>query len=608
MCGIIGIIGRQNIVPDLIESLKRLEYRGYDSAGVAIISEGAIQRRRAQGKIKNLETLLQDNPIDGKIGIAHTRWATHGKPTVNNAHPHATDKVAVVHNGIIENYLDLKKSLEQKGHVFESETDTEVVAHLLSALLKEEKTLEAAVRRCLYQLEGAFALAVLFHDHPDTIFCARRGSPLAIAQKDGEFFVGSDALSLAPFTNQICYLEDGDYAFVTSSGYQLYDENHQQVDRSVKQSRATGVQIGKGNFRHFMLKEIYEQPTVVGDILTAYADHENHAVHLPLDNIDLAAVRRVMIVACGTSYYAGLVGKNWLEKNVGIAAEVDVASEFRYRAPPLGDVDLCIFISQSGETADTLSAMQYAKSQGKKCLALVNVPESTLAHECDATIELHAGPEIGVASTKAFTAQITVLGCLTIALAQAHKGRVDAHVPWQMLDDLMTLPQLLQDELTHDEHIQSLARFFVNKDHAIYIGRGSGFPMAAEGALKLKELSYIHAEAYGAGELKHGPIALIDENMPVVALVSSKLLMDKMHSNIQEILSREGKVILIADEPSHQEMIDQDIQRIKTPVVSEFLSPFMFTIPLQLLAYHVALQKGTDVDQPRNLAKSVTVE
>ena len=608
MCGIIGIIGRQNIVPDLTESLKRLEYRGYDSAGIAILADGQIQRRRAQGKIKNLEALLGQEPLEGNIGIAHTRWATHGKPSVNNAHPHATNKVAVVHNGIIENYLDLKKGLEAKGHVFESETDTEVVAHLLTALLTETGSLEETVRKCLDQLEGAFALAVLFKDNPETIFCARRGSPLAIAQKAGEFFVGSDALSLAPFTNEICYLEDGDYAFVSSNGYQIFDENHQAVQRAVKQSKASGAAIGKGNFRHFMLKEIYDQPTVVGDILTAYVDHANHDVNLPLEAIDLAKVKRALIVACGTSYYAGMVGKNWLEKNVGIAVEVDVASEFRYRTPPLDDVDLCIFISQSGETADTLSAMHYAKSQGKKCLALVNVPESSLARECDATIELHAGPEIGVASTKAFTAQLTVFACLTIALAKAHPDRCTPDIAKKMVDDLMTLPQFMQDELSHDEGIQKLARFFVDKNHALFIGRGSGFPLAAEGALKLKELSYIHAEAYGAGELKHGPIALIDANMPVVAMVSSQLLMDKMHSNIQEILSREGQVILIADGPAQKEISDTDVRRIETPTVSEFLSPFMFVIPLQLLSYHVALLKGTDVDQPRNLAKSVTVE
>ncbi len=608
MCGIIGIIGKENVVPNLIDGLKRLEYRGYDSAGIALAVNGTIERRRAQGKIKNLEALINESPLSGSIGIAHTRWATHGKPSVNNAHPHATDKVAVVHNGIIENYLELKKDLEKNGHVFESETDTEVVVHLLTALLNDGHDIETAAKKCLEKLEGAFALAVLFKEDPTKLFCARKGSPLAIGIKEGTYFVGSDALSLAPFTKQICYLEDGDHAFLSPSGFFIFNEDHAPVSRPIKETSLSGAAIGKGNFRHFMLKEIYEQPTVVGDILAAYVNHEKKEITLPLNGIDLKKVKRVYIVACGTSYYAGLVAKNWFEKNRGIATEVDVASEFRYRTPPLSDVDLCLFISQSGETADTLSAMFYAKSQGKTCIALVNVPESTLARECDATIELHAGPEIGVASTKAFTAQVTVLACLAIAFASQQNTPEAARQKELILNDLMSLPNLLQEELAHDERIQALAKYFVDKQHALYIGRGSGFALAAEGALKLKELSYIHAEAYGAGELKHGPIALIDAHMPVVALVSSSFLMDKMTSNIQEILSREGQVILIADQKAQADLKEPEIKRIVIPAVSEFLAPFLFIIPQQLLSYHVASLKGTDVDQPRNLAKSVTVE
>ncbi len=607
MCGIIGIIGRQEIAPLLIEGLARLEYRGYDSAGIATLVDGRIERRRAEGKLSRLAARLAAEPVSGRIGIGHTRWATHGVPNETNAHPIATDRVAVVHNGIIENFQELKAELSAGGYRFESQTDTEVVVALVTVELRRGVSPRDAAARSLQRLHGAFALAMLFAGEPDLLICARRGCPLAIGYGDGEMYVGSDALALAPLTRRILYLEEGDWAVVTAAGAEIVDSNGNAVSRPVRETSLSGAMIGKGNHRHFMKKEIFEQPAVIGDTLQSLFNPVTRSVHLPSLPFDLAAIDRVTIIACGTSYNAGLIAKYWLEQIARVAVEVDIASEFRYRAADMPKGGLALFISQSGETADTLAALRYAKSQHQHVVAVVNQAESTMAREADAVLATHAGPEIGVASTKAFTTQLVVLACLSIALARA-RGRIDATREAALSTALTEVPSRASDVLHHDERIAAIAEDIAEARDVLYLGRGTSYPLALEGALKLKEISYIHAEGYAAGEMKHGPIALIDDRVPIVVLAPSDSLFDKTLSNIQEVLARGGRVLMISDRAGLARLDGQLAYAIEVPACDPFVAPLLYAIPVQLLAYHVAVAKGTDVDQPRNLAKSVTVE
>ncbi len=607
MCGIIGIIGRNDVSPLLIDALRRLEYRGYDSAGVATLVDGKIERRRAEGKLNNLDALVSEKPIGGTMGIGHTRWATHGAPTAANAHPHSDGKVVVVHNGIIENFQELRRDLEAKGHAFGTETDTEVIVHLISGLMDQGLAPADAVAAALKRLEGAFALAILFAGHDEMMIGARRGSPLAIGYGDGEMYVGSDALALAPLSQRITYLEEGDWAVVTREGAEVHDADGNRVERDVKLTAASGAMIGKGNFPHFMLKEIYEQPAVMGDTLHAILNPWNRLVTLPDLPVDLTRVSRVTIVACGTSYHAGLVAKYWFERIARVPADVDIASEFRYRGADMAQGGLSLFISQSGETADTLAALRYAKAQGQDTLAIVNVPESTMAREADGVLLTQAGPEIGVASTKAFTTQLTVLACLVIAMA-AERGAIDRDREAALCQALTEVPSRANDVLIHDETLEALAHEVAEARDVLYLGRGTGFPIALEGALKLKEISYIHAEGYAAGEMKHGPIALIDEAVPIIVIAPSDELFEKTASNMQEVIARGGRVIFFSDKAGIEKLGDMAAAAIELPTVDPFVAPVLYTIPAQLLAYHVAVVKGTDVDQPRNLAKSVTVE
>jgi len=607
MCGIIGIIGKAEVAPLLIDGLKRLEYRGYDSAGIATLVNGAIDRRRAEGKLINLEKVLGTEPVAGRIGIGHTRWATHGAPTETNAHPHADKRVVLVHNGIIENFRDLRSELSNAGCAFETDTDTEVIVHLISSYLAEGKTPQQAVQAGLERLEGAFALAILFAGHDDLMIGARRGSPLAIGYGDGEMYLGSDSLALAPLTSRICHLDEGDWAEVTASGAVVHDVSGAVVEREVKLTATSGAMIGKGNFPHFMLKEIYEQPTVMGDTLHAMLNPWNQVVTMPALSIDPTLVTRVTIVACGTSFHAGLVAKYWFEQIARIPVEVDIASEFRYRGADMPQGGVALFISQSGETADTLAAMHYARSQGQHLISVVNVPESSMARASDAVLLTQAGPEIGVASTKAFTTQLTVLACLVIAMA-AKRGSIDRDVEARLCRSLTEVPSRANDVLNHDEMLAELAHEVAEARDVLYLGRGTGYPIALEGALKLKEISYIHAEGYAAGEMKHGPIALIDESVPIIVIAPSDDLFDKTASNMQEVIARGGRVIFLSDKPGIDRLGDMAAATIELPEVDPFVAPVLYTIPVQLLAYHVACIKGTDVDQPRNLAKSVTVE
>jgi glucosamine--fructose-6-phosphate aminotransferase (isomerizing) len=607
MCGIIGIIGKEAASPRLIDALKRLEYRGYDSSGVATVVNGAIERRRAEGKIVNLEALLGKQPLAGTTGIGHTRWATHGVPNETNAHPHATKRVAVVHNGIIENFAALKAELEGQGCRFETQTDTEVVAHLLTVLLESGKTPEQAMAAALKRFEGAFALAVLVAGRGDLLLAARRGSPLAVGYGQGEMYVGSDALALAPFTRQISYLEDGDWAVVTPAGATVFDETGKEVQRPVRETALTGALIGKGNHRHFMHKEIHEQPAIVGDTLRAYLNPATLQVGLPALPFAFKELPKLTIVACGTSSYAGMVAKYWFEGLARLPVEVDIASEFRYRDPPFVKGGACLFISQSGETIDTLSALRHAKSQGQHVAAIVNVPESSIAREADVVFPTHAGPEIGVASTKAFTAQLTVLACLALAAAKA-RGTLDAKHAGELAVALMEAPARLAEVLAHDEAIKELAHGIAEARDVLYLGRGASYPVALEGALKLKEISYIHAEGYPAGEMKHGPIALIDERVPVIFVAPSDGAFDKTASNAQEVAARGGKVILLSDPQGIAKLGSLARATVEMPPTHPFIAPILYAVPIQLLAYHTAVLKGTDVDQPRNLAKSVTVE
>jgi len=607
MCGIIGIVGAEDVADRLLDGLRRLEYRGYDSAGIATVVEGRVERRRAEGKLVNLARVLALEPLAGTTGIAHTRWATHGAPTTSNAHPHATDEVAVVHNGIIENFKALRDELIGRGRVFQSETDTEVVAHLVSEQVEQGASPQEAVRDVLPRLHGAFALAILFRQHPDLLIGARLGSPLVVGHGEGETFLGSDALALAPLTQRIAYLEEGDWVVVTREGAQVFDRENRPVERAVTLSGVSGAMIDKGNHRHFMQKEIYEQPVVVAQTLRSYLRRIEDRVSLPVPDFDLSAIRRVTIVACGTSFYAGMVAKYWFEQFARMPVDLDVASEFRYRAPVLEDGGLALFISQSGETADTLAALRHAKAEGQKIAVVVNVPTSSMAREADLLLPTHAGPEIGVASTKAFTCQLAVLAALAANFARA-KGRLTAAEEKLIVEQLAEAPAAINQALAQDEAIQTLAPLIVPARDVLYLGRGTDYPLALEGALKLKEISYIHAEGYAAGEMKHGPIALIDEAVPVIVIAPSGPLFEKTVSNMQEVQARGGKVVLISDEEGIAAAGEGCLATLALPKVHPLIAPMVYAVPVQLLAYHVAVLKGTDVDQPRNLAKSVTVE
>ena len=606
MCGIIGIIGKKEVAPLLVDALRRLEYRGYDSAGVATLLAGRIERRRAEGKLDRLVERLAAEPLPGTIGIGHTRWATHGVPNETNAHPIATDRVAVVHNGIIENFQELKDELASD-HKFETQTDTEVVAALVTKHLAEGLKPEDAAGKAFRRLEGAFALAILFAGHPDLLICARRGPPLAIGFGGGEMFLGSDSLALAPLTRRILYLNDGDWAVVRADGAAVFDAADKKVERAIKETALSGALIGKGNHRHYMEKEIFEQPAVIGDTLHAHFHPTTQSVHLAALPFALEDVAKVTIIACGTSFHAGLVAKYWLERVARVPAEVDIASEFRYRVPDMPKGGVALVISQSGETVDTLEAMRYAKKQGQKLVALVNQPESTMAREADAVLATLAGPEIGVASTKAFTTQLAVLACFAIALGRA-RGKIDAAQEAKLSTALIKVPARVTEMLSRANHIAELAHVIAEARDVLYLGRGTAYPLALEGALKLKEISYIHAEGYAAGEMKHGPIALIDEHVPVIVLAPKDELFDKTASNIQEVAARGGKVVMISDGDGLSRFDGRLSFGIEVPSCDPFVAPLLYAIPVQLLAYHVALVKGTDVDQPRNLAKSVTVE
>ncbi|HTQ33998.1 MAG TPA: glutamine--fructose-6-phosphate transaminase (isomerizing) [Stellaceae bacterium] len=607
MCGIIGIISKNRVVGELLDGLKRLEYRGYDSAGIATLVNGHIDRRRAEGKLVNLAERIKREPIGGTIGIAHTRWATHGRPTETNAHPIATDKVAVVHNGIIENFQELRAELTRAGHQFHTQTDTEAVANLATHYLSQGMTPVQAVAKTLGRLEGAFALVFLFAGEHDVLICARRGSPLAIGYGDGEMFVGSDALALAPLTRSITYLEEGDWAVVTSKTVTVFDENQREVKREIRGTAHSGALIGKENYHHFMQKEIFEQPGVIGDTLQALIDPVACSVNLPDLPFALGDIPKLTVVACGTSYNAGLVAKYWLERIARVPVEVDIASEFRYRAPAMPRDGAAVFISQSGETADTLAALRYCKQEGQKIIAVVNQPESSIAREADIVLPTLAGPEIGVASTKAFTTQLAVLAALTVSLGRA-RGTIDEAQEALFAHQLAEIPSRAAEVLNHDERIREIAEEIAQARDVLYLGRGSAYPLALEGALKLKEISYIHAEGYAAGEMKHGPIALIDDKVPIIVLAPPDDLFEKTLSNVEEVMARGGRVVMISDAAGIARLDGRAAFGIAIPHCAAFVAPLLYAIPIQLLAYHTAVIKGTDVDQPRNLAKSVTVE
>jgi len=607
MCGIVGIVGRGPAAPLLLDALKRLEYRGYDSAGIATLVNGHIERRRAEGKIARLAALIEQHPLPGTTGIGHTRWATHGRPSEANAHPIATDRVAVVHNGIIENHAALKAELVAAGASFETETDTETVARLLDRDLAAGATPEEAMAATLKRIHGAFALAVLVAGRHDLILAARRGSPLAIGYGDGEMFVGSDALALAPLTERIAYLEEGDWAVVTAAGAEVFDASGRRVEREIRRTALSGAMVGKGNYRHFMEKEIHEQPAVIGDTLKSYIDPATRSVTLPDFGIDLGRVPRVSIVACGTSLYAGQVARDWFEQIARLPAVADIASEFRYREPVLDPGALALFISQSGETIDTLSALRWAKTQDQRILSVVNARESAMERESDGVLHTLAGPEIGVASTKAFTTQLAALACLVIAAARA-RGTLAPGQEAELTSALIEVPAHAAEVLEIGPALKAVAEEVALARDVLYLGRGTAWTIAMEGALKLKEISYIHAEGYAAGEMKHGPIALVDETVPVVVMAPAGPLFEKTASNVQEVHARGGRVILVSDRAGCERLKPLCAHTIALPSVHPFVAPILYAIPAQLLAYHVAVLKGTDVDQPRNLAKSVTVE
>ncbi|MCT2559637.1 glutamine--fructose-6-phosphate transaminase (isomerizing) [Tsuneonella sp. YG55] len=607
MCGIIGIVGREQVADRLVDGLRRMEYRGYDSAGVCTLHDGTMIRRRAQGKLANLVEELAERPAPGTVGIAHTRWATHGAPTASNAHPHATDHVALVHNGIIENFKSLRDELIARGRKLESDTDSEVVAHLISEEVEGGASPEGAIQAVLPRLRGAFALAIAFRDHPDMLIGARLGSPLVVGYGEGEMYLGSDALALAPLTQRISYLEEGDWVVITRDDTQIRDVENTPVTRAITTSGASAAAVEKGNYRHFMQKEIFEQPTVVAQTLQSYIHQADNRVALPQIDFDLSAISRITLVACGTSFYAGMVAKYWFETFARVPVDIDVASEFRYREPPLEDGGLALFISQSGETADTLAALRHCKANGQTIAVVVNVPTSSMAREADLLLPTHAGPEIGVASTKAFTCQLAVLAALAAHLA-VKKGRIDRAEEQEIVRHLLEAPACLNAALDHDDDIAGMAHLIAPARDVLYLGRGPDYPLALEGALKLKEISYIHAEGYASGEMKHGPIALIDEAVPVIVLAPSGPLFEKTVSNMQEVRARGGKIVLISDEEGLAEAGEGCLATIQMPRVHPLIAPLVYAVPVQLLAYHVACAKGTDVDQPRNLAKSVTVE
>ncbi len=608
MCGIVGILGNQPVALDIVEALRRLEYRGYDSAGVATIENGKIERRRAPGKLRNLEDRLREAPLLGTSGIGHTRWATHGVPNETNAHPHISGDVVIVHNGIIENFAELKEELIADGYVFETQTDTEVVAHLLDRARKKGAKPVDAVRNILGRLHGAFALAIMFKSEDDLMVGARNGPPLAVGHGNGQMYLGSDAIALSPFTNRITYLEDGDWVTLTRKSFQIYDADNRPIIRPISFSQASSMMVDKGNHRHFMAKEIEEQPEVVGHTLAEYIDFATRTVRVPEKlPFDFAKLDRISITACGTASYAGLAAKYWFEKVARLPTEVDIASEFRYREAPMTKDGLAIVISQSGETADTLAALRYSKSQGQHTIAVVNVPESTIAREAELVIRTYAGPEIGVASTKAFTCQLAALACLAL-LAGKLRGTLSPAQEKEYVTALIEAPRHMTEILKEEKNIAAIAHDISKARDVLFLGRGINYPLALEGALKLKEISYIHAEGYAAGELKHGPIALVDENVPVIVIAPRDELYEKTISNMEEVAARGGKIILITDDQSQKQNAHKTFRHIRVPVAHAFISPLIYAIPVQLLAYHAAVFIGTDVDQPRNLAKSVTVE
>jgi glucosamine--fructose-6-phosphate aminotransferase (isomerizing) len=608
MCGIVGILGKQPVALSIVEALRRLEYRGYDSAGVATLEGGNIERRRAPGKLRNLEARLMEQPLLGVTGIGHTRWATHGIANEDNAHPHMAGDVVIVHNGIIENFRELKEELAAENVKFLTQTDTEVVAHLLARERKNGKSPTEAVKAVLPMLRGAFAFAILFKNEPDLLIGARMGSPLAVGHGDGENFLGSDAVALSPFTNRVTYLEEGDWAVLSRGSVQIYDARNQPVKRPMSFSQASAMMVDKGNHRHFMAKEIAEQPEVVGHTLAEYIDFGNRTVRMP-ENMafDFATLDRVSITACGTASYAGLTAKYWFERIARLPCDVDIASEFRYREAPLAKNGLAIVVSQSGETADTLAALRYSKSQGQHTLAVVNVPESTIARECEMVVRTYAGPEIGVASTKAFTCQLAALASLAL-LAAKQRGHLPPEKERELVGALLEAPRHMTEVLKQEKLIAAVAKDVAGARDVLFLGRGIMYPIALEGALKLKEISYIHAEGYAAGELKHGPIALIDENVPVLVLAPRDDLYEKTISNMEEVAARGGKIVLMTDGDGCSHNSSKTFHCITMPKVHPFIDPLVYALPVQLLAYHAAVQMGTDVDQPRNLAKSVTVE
>ena len=609
MCGIVGIVGKEEAAPRLVEGLRRLEYRGYDSAGIACLVGGKIERRRAEGKLANLDARLAKEPLSGKTGIGHTRWATHGGPTENNAHPHATDKVAVVHNGIIENYAELKEELSAHQCRFETDTDTEVIAHLITHNMKQGMDAQAAANAALDRLEGAYAVAILFAGEDNLMVGARQGTPLAVGYGEGEMYLASDSYALAPFTRKICFLEDGDRVALTKTSVRIYTRSNDNVERPVRITAQSGATTGKGQYPHFMLKEIYEQPEVIGDTLNSFINPATSQITVPDDVLAmLENAPRLTLVACGTASYACHVAKYWFEQVARMPVEFDIASEFRYREAPMPPGGVAVFVSQSGETLDTLEALRYCKRQDQKILSIVNTIESTIERESNAVLRTLAGPEIGVASTKAFTTQLTTLACLALALA-VRKGRLSAEKQQAYADALRSLPKLAALILSHDESIKAIAKDVVGARDMLYLGRGALYPIALEGALKLMEISYIHAEGYAAGEMKHGPIALIDDKVPVVVVApGNDPLFEKTASNVQETVARGGKIMLFSDAHGVEKLKTITRWAVEIAQVHPFVAPILYAIPVQLLAYHVAVAKGTDVDQPRNLAKSVTVE
>ena len=607
MCGIVGVLGEHEAAPLLVESLKRLEYRGYDSAGIATVDKGRLGRRRAVGKLVNLSDRLVHEPLTGKAGIGHTRWATHGAPNENNAHPHSTRQVAVVHNGIIENYRELREELAAKGIGYETDTDTETVALLTQAYLDEGQSPREAALSTVSRLTGAYALCFLFEGEEDLLIAARQGSPLAIGYGSGEMFVGSDAIALAPLTDQITYLEEGDFAFVTRTQVEILDAARRPANREIKTVEIETGQIDKGGYKHFMSKEIAEQPRVLTEVIGYYLSDDATRINLPENGFDFKTIDRLTMVACGTAFYACLTAKYWFEQIAGMPVEVDIASEFRYREPPITERTAALFVSQSGETADTLAALRYCEGKADSILSVVNVPTSSIARESNLALPIMAGQEIGVASTKAFTCQLTVL--YLMALKAAHdKGRLSDTELADRLSELRSLPSAVNAALALDKSLAHAGLKLSEAQDVLFLGRGLMYPLALEGALKLKEISYIHAEAYASGELKHGPIALIDKSMPVVVKAPRDALFEKTVSNMQEVMARDGKVILITDAAGAAEAGDEAWITIVMPTAPAALTPILYAIPAQLLAYHTAVAKGTDVDQPRNLAKSVTVE